>query len=122
MQGGEVKINGDKEAFSEALVNLIDNAVKYSRNQRILHISTYVSGSSYVISVKDKGLGISEDQLPFIFDQFYRVQSDDNFEIKGTGLGLALVKNILDVHGGSVEVTSERHKGSEFRLYYPIIS
>ena len=116
------KISADKEAFSEALINLIDNAVKYSGDRRSLTISTEMSGVYYVIHVKDLGRGMPADQLPFIFDQFYRVQSDDNFDAKGTGLGLALVKSIMEVHGGKVEVESELNVGSEFRLYYPLIS
>jgi two-component system phosphate regulon sensor histidine kinase PhoR len=120
--GDSAQISTDKEAFSEALVNLIDNAVKYSADERSLTISTEVIGTYYVVYVKDQGRGIPEDQLPFIFDQFYRVQSDDNFDAKGTGLGLALVKSIMEVHGGKVEVESELQVGSEFRLYYPLIT
>jgi len=113
-------VRADKEAFSEALVNLIDNAVKYSGNTKWIAIHSAVENREYVLTVKDKGRGIPADQLPFIFDQFYRVRSDDTFDVKGTGLGLSLVKAIMDVHEGGVEVSSVLGEGSEFRLYYPI--
>jgi len=113
-------IRADKEAFSEALVNLIDNSVKYSGTTKWIEIQSVVEHGQYVLTVRDKGRGIPADQLPFIFDQFYRVRSDDNFEAKGTGLGLSLVKAIMEVHEGRVEATSTLGEGSEFRLYYPM--
>jgi two-component system, OmpR family, phosphate regulon sensor histidine kinase PhoR len=112
-----VKIDG--EAVSEALVNLIDNAVKYSRDDKKVVIRTGETGNSVFAEVEDNGIGISGEDQKRIFDKFYRVQTGDVYDTKGTGLGLSLVKHIVDAHGGEIKLTSKLGKGSTFRLIFP---
>ncbi len=111
---------GDKEAIDEALVNLIDNAIKYSKDQKYVEIGTGAEGDKIWVEVKDHGIGIQRNEQNLIFDQFYRV-TEGNLaqDTKGSGLGLNIVKNITNAHRGSITVQSEPGKGSVFRLCLP---
>lgn len=120
LNASDAKILADREAFSEAFVNLLDNAMKYSMEHRHLTVVSHLADKEYVVSVQDKGIGIPSGHLPFIFDKFYRVKGDKDYSVRGTGLGLALVKSIMEVHRGRVSVTSEEGKGSTFSLHFPI--
>ncbi|MEK9136907.1 MAG: ATP-binding protein, partial [Bacteroidota bacterium] len=113
-------ITADTESISEALLNIIDNAVKYSDKEKSIGISTgMVDGMAYV-DVKDHGIGIDPYHQKKIFEKFYRVSTGLVHNTKGSGLGLTLVKHIMDAHGGTVSVKSEIGKGSTFRLAFPI--
>ena len=111
---------GDKDAIDEALVNLIDNAIKYSKDKKYVEIGTGIEGDEIWVEVKDRGIGIQRKQQALIFDQFYRV-TEGNLaqDTKGSGLGLNIVKNISNAHRGSISVQSEPGKGSTFRMYLP---
>lgn len=113
------RILADHGAVSEAIVNIIDNAVKYSRQERFLRVSTGVGGSSVFVDIEDHGIGIEQDQQTKIFEKFYRVSTGLTHDTKGTGLGLTLVRHIMDAHHGSVTVRSVVGKGSTFRLSFP---
>ncbi|MFK7970312.1 MAG: sensor histidine kinase [Bacteroidia bacterium] len=119
---GELLINADGEAISEALVNLLDNAMKYSLDTKHVSLQTDQDATHVWLEVKDQGMGIPQDQLEKIFDKFHRVASGPIHNTKGTGLGLTLVKSIMDAHEGSVEVQSEPDKGSSFRLVFNKLS
>lgn len=110
---------GDREATSEALVNLIDNAVKYSEDERHLAIATGATHAEVWIEVRDRGLGIALREQQRIFDEFYRVPTGTLHNAKGTGLGLALVKHLAEAQGGHVTVESTPGHGSTFRLTLP---
>ncbi len=110
----------DAEAISEALVNLIDNAVKYSDEIKCIEIRTGGDLNSVFVEVEDKGIGISNDDQRRIFEKFYRAQSGNIHNTKGTGLGLTLVKHIMDAHKGKINLTSVLNKGSIFRLSIPV--
>ncbi len=110
----------DPEAVSEAVINLLDNAVKYSDKSKEIIINTGKYKDNVFVEVKDKGVGISTDEQKKIFDKFYRVSSGLVHNSKGTGLGLTLVKHIVDAHGGSIELKSEPGNGSIFKLNFPI--
>jgi two-component system, OmpR family, phosphate regulon sensor histidine kinase PhoR len=110
----------DPEAASEALINLIDNAMKYSEDVKNVSIFTGQENNYLFIEVQDKGIGISEENQKKIFDKFFRVTSGLVHNTKGTGLGLTLVKHIMDAHKGKIEVKSEPWKGSSFKLIFPI--
>ncbi len=110
---------GDREAASEALVNLIDNAVKYSEDDRHLTIATGTDGGTVWVEVQDRGLGIALHEQKRIFDEFYRVPTGAVHNAKGTGLGLALVKHLAEAQGGRVTVRSALGHGSTFRLTLP---
>lgn len=110
----------DSQALVEVVVNLLDNAIKYSNSIKHIDISTGSENDFGYISVKDKGLGISKQDQKHIFDKFYRVSSGDLAKSRGTGLGLSLVKEIVEGLNGRVEVKSELGKGSEFILLFPL--
>ncbi|SMO72911.1 two-component system, OmpR family, phosphate regulon sensor histidine kinase PhoR [Saccharicrinis carchari] len=111
---------GDKEAVDEVLANLIDNAIKYSKNQKYVEITTGAEDDMVWVEVKDRGIGIPQKEQALIFNQFYRVTvSNLAQEVKGSGLGLNIVKKIVHAHNGSVSVQSQPGKGSAFKIYLP---
>lgn len=110
-------IKADEESLSEALLNLIDNAIKYSNENKFIGVKTGVDNSSVFLEVEDHGIGIDSVQKEKIFDKFYRASSGPVHNTKGSGLGLTLVKNIIDAHGGKIKVDSHRGKGSRFTIY-----
>ncbi len=113
-------VKADEEAISEAVINLIDNAVKYSGNIKSIKIFTGRKNDSVFIAVEDKGIGISEKDKKKIFDKFFRVQSGDVYNSKGTGLGLTIVKHIMDAHNGKIELNSQLGNGSTFKLIFNV--
>ena len=113
-------VETDQSAVSEALINLLDNAVKYSNGSKEIEVKLGAEGQHAFIEVKDYGLGISQEDQKYIFDKFYRVPTGAVHNTKGTGLGLTLVWRIMQAHGGSVEVESLEDNGSTFRLIFPI--
>ncbi len=115
-------INADEESLSEALLNLIDNAIKYSNKEKFIGLKTGMDNGSVFLEVEDHGIGIDMAQKERIFDKFYRVSGGLVHNSKGSGLGLTLVKNIIDAHGGKITVDSHPGKGSRFKLYLPIES
>lgn len=113
-------VMGDAEAISEAVVNLIDNAMKYSEEAKEIEITTFTEDEFAVISIKDKGIGISEENKHKIFDKFFRVTSGLVHNTKGTGLGLPIVKHIIEAHKGHITVDSIMWEGSTFMIKIPI--
>jgi two-component system phosphate regulon sensor histidine kinase PhoR len=116
----ELMINADKEAVSECLINIIDNAVKYSQEKKEIEISTSNKNDELTISVKDFGAGISEEDQKKIFEKFYRVSTGLVHNTKGTGMGLSIVRQVMEAHSGSIRVKSKVDKGSTFTLSFPI--
>lgn len=114
----ELLIKADQEAVSEAIINLLDNAVKYSKKEKYIRIETGKDKNYIFLEVADQGIGISHEDQKKIFDKFYRVSSGLVHNTKGSGLGLTLIKYIMDKHNGSVNVISELGKGSRFRLIF----
>jgi two-component system, OmpR family, phosphate regulon sensor histidine kinase PhoR len=110
----------DHEAVSEAVINLIDNAMKYSEDIKQVNISTGSENNLVYIEIEDKGIGISEENQKKVFDKFFRVTSGLVHNTKGTGLGLTLVKHIMDAHKGSIGLKSKLWEGSSFRLNFPV--
>jgi two-component system phosphate regulon sensor histidine kinase PhoR len=113
------KIVIDREAVSEAIVNLIDNAVKYSAETKFIKMVLGSEKENIFIEIQDKGIGISEEDQKKVFDKFYRVSSGLVHTTKGTGLGLSLVKQIMDAHKGKIELKSKVGEGSSFKLLFP---
>ncbi len=114
------KMNSDPDAISEAIINLIDNAVKYSENNKVINLRTGSENGFVFVEVEDKGIGISESDQKKIFDKFFRVSTGYVHNTKGTGLGLSLVKQIVEAHKGKIKLTSSPGKGSSFRLIFPV--
>jgi signal transduction histidine kinase len=106
---------------SRALLNLIDNAIKYSgEDDRAISVILRRTEEYIVIEVKDRGVGIDANDLTKIFDPYYRAKFSDTTTRRGAGLGLTLVQQILESHGGRVEVDSAPGTGSTFRLMFPL--
>lgn len=113
-------IRADETRLQEVLYNLLENAVKYSRENGEIRLQAERRGPEIVISVGDNGIGISRDDLPRIFERFYRADKARSREFGGTGLGLSIVKHIAQLHGGRVEAESEPGKGTTIRVLLPI--
>ena len=111
-------VNGDREALTQALWNLLDNAVKYSGDGPAVRVEVD-AGNQVAIRVRDQGLGIPSSERDRIFRKFVRGSSAKAYGIKGTGIGLAMVKHIVDAHDGKVLIESESGKGSTFTIQLP---
>ena len=113
----------DEVHFQNVINNLLDNAVKYRRpDQPIdIYMKTWNDKEHVCLSIKDTGMGIKKENLKKVFDKFYRVHTGNVHDVKGFGLGLAYVKNIVDLHNGEIKVDSEFGKGTKFTIKLPII-
>jgi signal transduction histidine kinase len=110
-------VNGDEGTLVEVVINILGNAIKYSRTGGQVSIHSGISGDEVLISVTDNGIGISREDLPYIFNDFYR--KSDQVGEQSSGLGLAIARRIIDVHQGSISVESELGKGSTFVIHLP---
>jgi two-component system phosphate regulon sensor histidine kinase PhoR len=110
----------DKNAVSEAVINLLDNAIKYSNGSKEIEVRLGHDSNGIYVEVQDHGLGISSEDQKYVFDKFYRVPTGSVHNTKGTGLGLTLVSGIMRAHGGSVKLDSQPGIGSTFRLVFPV--
>ena len=115
-----VGVEGDEKRLKQLLVNLLDNAIKYTPAGGIARLSLAVEGSSAVIEVSDTGRGIPASALPHVFERFYRQTDPRDSRVTGFGLGLAISKWIVDAHGGSIEVDSEEGRGSRVTVRLPV--
>jgi len=111
-----VQVYGDRDRLKQALVNLIDNAVKYNREGGWVKVRWKDEGSSGIVSVEDGGIGIPEELRGRIFERFFRADKERSRDAGGTGLGLAIVKHIIEAHGTTVSVESTAGEGSTFRF------
>jgi len=114
-----VYIRGDEDMIYRVITNLLSNAIKYSPSGGNIIITIIDKERHVEISLMDNGIGIPKEDIPHLFEKFYRTSLSINKCIKGSGLGLANVKYILEAHGGSICVESELHKGSKFTFYLP---
>lgn len=120
VQDDTFPVLGDEGTLVEALVNIVGNAVKYSPAGSHVEITAKNFDDEVAITIEDDGIGISSDDLPFIFEDFYTSRSDKQIE-KGSGVGLALTKRIIEAHEGKVSVESELGEGSRFELRFPAL-
>jgi signal transduction histidine kinase len=114
-------IQADPRSMEEVFTNLVSNAVNYSPEGGMVTVSAVPHGNYLEVLVSDTGIGIDAEELPKIFDKFYRVKHPKTRQVIGTGLGLSIVKGIIESHRGSVEVESEPGKGTTFRILLPTI-
>ena len=106
----------DRDKITQVLINLISNSIKYGKNGGFIKIGCHQTKIKCVVSVKDNGIGISEKNIPRLFERFYRVDKSRSREQGGTGLGLAIVKHIVEAHGQEISVQSNVNKGTDFRF------
>jgi two-component system phosphate regulon sensor histidine kinase PhoR len=119
---GDVVARISPSLLEQAVVNLLDNAVKYSEAGKTIWVQTDAKPQETLIRVRDEGCGIEKQHLERLFERFYRVDKARSRKQGGTGLGLAIVKHIMEAHGGSVSVESQPGRGSTFTLHLPRVS
>jgi two-component system phosphate regulon sensor histidine kinase PhoR len=119
LEPGEYPVDADPEALARALWNLLDNAVKYSRERREVDVAVGRTDSEVTISVRDRGIGISAGDQKRIFQKFVRLPAAGAQGVKGSGIGLAMVQHIVAAHRGTIRVTSVVGEGSTFTIVLP---
>ncbi len=119
LKAENAEIKGDEVHITNVLFNLLDNAVKYSKDEPLIVVGTENRKGFLVVSVKDNGIGISKEHVDQIFERFYRVPTGNVHDVKGFGLGLSYVKKIIDSHEGKIKVESTLNKGTKFIIYFP---
>jgi signal transduction histidine kinase len=112
-------VRGDKQKLMELVGNLLDNSVKYSPTGGSIEVTLSTRNRGFVISVTDTGAGIGSEDLPRVFERFYRGQNSRTRHVRGSGLGLSICKWIAEAHGGRIEVRSLIGKGSTFAVWLP---
>jgi signal transduction histidine kinase len=115
-------IRADQRSMEEVFTNLVTNAINYSPGGGDVRVACRARSNYLEVTVKDQGVGIPEEELPKIFDKFYRVKDPKTRQVIGTGLGLSLVKTLVEAHRGVVEVESQPGVGTTFRLLFPLVA
>ncbi len=117
---GPLPVQADRDRLAQILINLVDNAVKYTpRGGRVTVRARPVAAARVAIAIEDTGVGIPAEDLPRITERFYRVDKARSRELGGTGLGLAIVKHLVAAHGGQLEIESEVERGTIVRVTLP---
>jgi signal transduction histidine kinase len=114
-----IMIKGDRNKIVEMVSNLVSNAMKYNAHEMRVDVLLEKQGSQAVLSIADTGVGIAAYDIPYIFDRFFRAEDVSG---SGTGLGLAICKKIVHMHGGTIEVESEKGEGARFVVRLPLLS
>jgi signal transduction histidine kinase len=115
-----VQISGDPERLLDIFRNLLENAFKYSPDGGAVEVEARSEGDRTILTIRDHGVGIEQADLPYIFDRFYRAESQQNAGIGGSGLGLYIVQALVRAHGGTIDVHSEPGHGTAFTLRLPL--
>jgi signal transduction histidine kinase len=110
-------ITGDRDKLIQVFINLIANALKFTEKGGRVEIKLYTNNKNIVVEVKDNGIGIEKEDLPFIFERLYRGDRSRH-QIEGNGIGLTIVKNILLLHNASIDVKSKAGEGTTFRIFF----
>ncbi len=115
----EIEVNVDPELLAEAIANLVDNALKYSAEDSTVELAAATDAGTIEIRIRDHGIGIAAEHLPYIFERFYRSERSLSASTSGYGLGLFVAREIARAHGGTLEVASAPHAGSTFTIRLP---
>jgi two-component system phosphate regulon sensor histidine kinase PhoR len=110
----------DQDQMTRAFINLVENAINYTLDDGRVEIRTYAADNRVIVEIADTGIGIGKDDLPHVFERFYRSSDARSLEAGGTGLGLAIAKKIIDVHGCGIDVSSVPGEGTTFRVKMPV--
>ena len=110
-------IMADKDKWKQVFINLISNALKFTKKDGKISIDLYSGNKNIIVKIKDNGIGIKKEDLPFIFERLYRGDRSRNQTV-GNGIGLTVVKNILQLHSASIDVESEEGKGTVFSVFF----
>ncbi|HLD70165.1 MAG TPA: HAMP domain-containing sensor histidine kinase, partial [Candidatus Omnitrophota bacterium] len=114
------EVTVDLSQFERVFINLLGNAIKFTPPNGTITIGAKKDQNTILFSVSDSGIGIKEEDIPKLFNEFYRVENEINQSVKGTGLGLALAKNIVEAHGGKIWVNSKQNEGTTFYFTLPV--
>ncbi|WP_054957878.1 sensor histidine kinase [Paenibacillus dakarensis] len=112
-------IQGDGLRIEQIMLNILDNAIRYT-DQGSISIHIHKSVEHVQLSIIDTGMGIPEEELPFLFDRFYRIEKSRSRQFGGTGLGLSIAKKLINLHGGQIQVSSKLGNGTRFDIYFPL--
>jgi signal transduction histidine kinase len=115
-----VHVLADEEGLTELVTNLVSNAIRYTPNGGRVSVAIEVEGPHAMLKVEDQGIGIKPDDLPHLFEEFFRSESARQFVRHGTGMGLAIVKKLVDSYGGAIDVASEPGRGTTFTVRLPL--
>jgi two-component system, OmpR family, phosphate regulon sensor histidine kinase PhoR len=115
------KLLADDVHFTNLVSNLLDNAVKYSKDNLLIKLSTHNTGKWFVLKIEDNGIGMNKETVSRIFEKFYRAHTGNLHNVKGFGLGLSYVKAMVDAHHGQIKVESTPGRGSTFTLQFPLV-
>lgn len=121
LTGDELFVRADKSKVQQIVYNLTDNAIKFSHNDSSIQIETHVKNEKVFVSVKDSGIGIPKDSLGKIWERFYKTDLSRGKDKKGTGIGLAIVREIIQAHGENINVISTEGVGTEFIFTLPFV-
>ncbi len=113
----DFRITGDKDKLKQVFINLISNALKFTEENGEVSVNLYNKDRNIIVEVKDNGIGIKKEDLPFIFERLYRGDKSRH-QIEGSGIGLTIVKNILQLHSANIEALSEENQGATFKIYF----
>jgi signal transduction histidine kinase len=113
----DITINYDPQRFTQIVTNILNNSILATDDGGIISFSTSTNNNNLLLKISDNGTGIPKDELPYIFDRFYRTDKSRNRQSGGSGLGLSIVKYLIESHNGTIKINSELSKGTEVLIF-----